>query len=141
MHKWTLRRGNIDRSEFERALLTDTSPNDVPIIFSNDGFHANLRRTPITSGLKRIIDSIVRESPERYTIPYRYRIRLTNTTSRQLSLAHPAAQYRACLFYRDYGHLVPYFCRHDDISMRRPTKIGSSIFYSNRGAEKKKYKG
>jgi hypothetical protein len=103
MHKWTLKRGNIDRSNSERALLTDTCPDDVPIIFSNDGFHANLRRNPKSLGLKRIVESIVRSNSERYTVPYRYRIRLTNTSSRQISLAHPAAQYRACLFYQNYG--------------------------------------
>src|SRR4051794_19127102 len=110
MHKWTVRRGNIDRGDAERALLTDTSPNDVPIIFSNDGFHSNLRRKPRSTGLERIVDSIVKSNIERYTVPYRYRIRLNQTSSRQLSLAHPAAQYRACLFYQSYGHLLPYFC-------------------------------
>lgn len=141
MRRWTLKRGNIDRSNSERALLTDTSPADVPVIFSNDGFHANLRRKPTTAGLKRIIDSLIKENLERYTVPYRYQIRLSNTSSRQLSLAHPAAQYRACLFYQDYGNLIPYFCRHEEISMRRPTKIGGAIYYSNKGAERKKYRG
>lgn len=78
---------------------------------------------------------------ERYTVPYRYLIRLTHTSSRQLSLGHPAAQHRACVFYQDYGHLLSYFCRHDDISLRRPVKIGSSTFYINRTSERKRYKG
>jgi Reverse transcriptase (RNA-dependent DNA polymerase) len=141
MHKWTVKRGNIDRGDPERALLTETSPNDVPVIFSNDGFHLNLRRTPNTPGLARIIDSIIKSNAERYTIPYRYLIRLNQTTSRQLSLTHPAAQYRTCLFYQNYGHLIPYFCRHADVSLRRPTKIGSAIFYSNKSVGKKRYKG
>jgi hypothetical protein len=141
MRKWTVRRGNIDRGDSERALLTDTSPDDVPIIFSNDGFHANLRRTPRIEGLERIINALVKKNGERYTIPYRYRIRLNQTSSRQLSLAHPAAQYRICLFYQVYGHLLPYFCRHADISLRRPTKIGSAFFYFNKTSEKKRYKG
>jgi hypothetical protein len=141
MRKWTLKRGNIDRSNTQRALLTDTSPDDVPIIFSNDGLHANLRRTPKSAGLKRIIDSVILNSSERYIVPYRYRIRLSNTSSRQISLVHPAAQHRACLFYQQYGHLIPYFCRHEDVSMRRPTKIGSAYFYSNKGSDRKRYKG
>src|SRR6202012_5760641 len=141
MHKRTLKRGNIDRSNAQRALLTDTAPDDVPIIFSNDGFHSNLRRTPSAPGLSRILDAIVVNSTKRYTIPYRYRIRLTNTSSRQISLAHPAAQYRACLFYQEYGHLIPYFCRHAEISMRRPTKIGSAYFYSNAPSDRKRYRG
>jgi Reverse transcriptase (RNA-dependent DNA polymerase) len=141
MDRPTFRRGNIDRSDSERALLTDTSPADVPIIFSNDGFHRNLHRKPLSEGLRRIIGSMIHSNTERYTIPYRYLIRLAHTSSRQLSLAHPAAQHRACNFYQSYGHIIPYFCRHADVSLRRPAKIGSSMFYSNRSAERKRYKG
>jgi uncharacterized membrane protein len=141
MRRWLLRRGNIDRKNARRALLTDTSPDDVPIVFSNDGFLANLNRAPIALGLKRIIESIVLDTIEKYTVPYRYRIRLTSTSTRQIGLVHPAAQYRACLFYEKYSHLIPYFCRHEDVSMRRPTKIGSAFFYSNEASDRKKYKG
>jgi len=141
MSKSIRKRGNIQRSDFDRALLTDTAPTDVPIIFSNDGYHVNLQRRPASEGLRRILTALVKENDQRYTIPYRYRIRLSNTTSRQLSLAHPAAQYRACEFYREYAHLIPYFCRHEAVSLRRPTKVGSTFFYVNAGAERKQYKG
>src|SRR4051812_29970590 len=137
----SFKRGNIDRGNFDRALLTDTAPLDVPIIFSNDGLYSNLSRTPGAAGLSRIIDALIQNNRERYTIPYRYRIRLTTTSSRQLSLAHPAAQRRACAFYQDYSHLIPYFCRNADVTLRRPAKVGSSFFYLGRKAEKKRYKG
>jgi hypothetical protein len=136
-----LRRGNIDRSNSDRAVLTETAPMDVPIVFSNDGFHANMRRSPVTPGMQRIVGALLKSNPERYTIPYRYRIRLTNTASRQLSLAHPAAQLKVCQFYQQYGHLLPYFCRHADVSIRRPIKVGSAVFYVTRTAEVKRYKG
>lgn len=135
------KRGNINRDDFERAVLTDTAPTDVPIIFSNDGFHANLGRVARTQTLNGVILALIRANKEHYTIPYRYRIRLNNLSSRQLSLAHPAGQFRTCVFYRDYSHLIPYFCRHDDISLRRPVKVGSTFFYLNKGAERKRYKG
>ncbi|MDI2077879.1 RNA-directed DNA polymerase [Bradyrhizobium sp. Mp27] len=66
---------------------------------------------------------------------------MSNIASRQLSLGHPAAQHRACAFYRDYGHLIPYFCRHEAVSLRRPVKIGSTYFYLGPSAERKQYKG
>jgi hypothetical protein len=91
--------------------------------------------------LQRIVSALIRSNPERYTIPYRYRIRLTTTVSRQLSLAHPAAQWSACHFYQQYAHLLPYFCRHSNVSLRRPAKVGSAIFYVTRTAEAKRYKG
>jgi hypothetical protein len=58
---------------------------DVPIVFSNDGFHSNIRRQPRTPGMQRIVSVLIHANLERYTIPYRYRIRLTNMASRQLS--------------------------------------------------------
>ncbi len=31
----------LDKKDYSRALLTDTYPADVPIIFSNDGLYIN----------------------------------------------------------------------------------------------------
>lgn len=141
MPRFRATRGNVNRADAERTLLTETSPGDVPIIFSNDGFHANLKRKDKSAPVSLILSALIENNAQRYTIPYRYRIRLSNTASRQISLAHPAAQYRAATFYRTYGHLIPYFCRHADISLRRPTKVGSTFFYRSSSSEKKKYKG
>jgi len=33
------KRVRIDKKDIYRALLTDTAPGDVPIVFSNDGFY------------------------------------------------------------------------------------------------------
>src|SRR5262245_31140585 len=141
MSRFRVTRGNIDRSNAERALLTDTAPTDVPIIFSNDGLHDNLRKANKSETLQKLLVALVQKTSERYTIHYRYRIRLSNRGSRQISLAHPAAQYRASQFYQTYGHQIPYFCRHDQISLRRPVRIGSTYFFRSRIAEKKKFKG
>lgn len=35
----------IDKKDFFRAVLTDTAPSDVPIIFSNDGLYINHHKT------------------------------------------------------------------------------------------------
>ena len=37
----------LDKKDYLRALLTDTSPSDVPIIFSNDGFATSLLQDKI----------------------------------------------------------------------------------------------
>jgi len=141
MSKFRAKHGNIDRADAERAILTDTSPDDVPIIFSNDGFHSNLRRRDRSVPFSLMLSGLITDNKARYTVPYRYRIRLANTSSRQLSLAHPAAQYRAAQFYKKYAHLIPYFCRHGEVSLRRPTKIGSTFFFQSSHSEKKQYRG
>lgn len=141
MPKTIIKKGNIDRSDAHRALLTDTSPADVPIVFSNDGFHANLRRQDSSPEMADIVGRLIRQNHERYTIPYRYRIRQSNTASRLISLVHPAAQSKAAEFYGEFGHLIPYFCRHTAASLRRPEKIGSSVSRLTRASGKKRYKG
>ncbi|MBU0583947.1 MAG: RNA-directed DNA polymerase [Alphaproteobacteria bacterium] len=141
MSKLRVQKGNIDRGDAARALLTDTGPADVPIVVSNDGFHANLRRAGQSSLFAKVNDALVLKNRERYTVPYRYRIRLSATSSRTLSLVHPSAQFKVCSFYRDYAHLIPHFCRHSEASLRRPVKIGSSIFFLSGRSNQKKYKG
>jgi hypothetical protein len=141
MLKYKIKKGNIDRNDLERVLLTETSPLDMPIVVSNDGFRDNIRRPNKSKDLSRIIENLIFNNIEKYSIPYRYRIRLSSTTSRQLSLTHPAAQFRATKFYFHYAHMIPYFCRHDDISLRRPYKIGSTAFHLTRASERKRYKG
>lgn len=141
MLKTVVKKGNIDRSDIYRAVLTDTSPQDVPIVFSNDGLHANLINKNPSDEMGEIIKRLIRENPERFTVPYRYKIRQTAINSRQMSLAHPAAQAKAAKFYGEFGHLIPYFCRRDEISLRRPEKIGSSISLRTGNSGRKKYKG
>ena len=34
-------KGNVRRADYLRAVVTDTLPEEVPIIFSNDGFYIN----------------------------------------------------------------------------------------------------
>ncbi len=141
MSRILVKKGNIDRSDFNRAVLTDTSPEDIPIVVSNDGLHANLVREEASPRLTALVDAMVRKNRERYTIPYRYRIRLSRTASRQLSLMHPAAQKLAADFYGEFGHMIPYFCRHDAFSLRRPSKIGSSVSRKTMESGKKRLKG
>jgi hypothetical protein len=141
MGRVIVKKGNIDRSDIFRALITDTAPLDVPIVMSNDGFHSNLVRKPTSPQLKAIVSSLITQNSQPYTVPYRYRIRLSPTTSRQISLSHPSAQAKACELYGSFGHLIPYFCRHDFISRRRPAKIGSAVSRSTIASGRKQYKG
>lgn len=141
MYKIRVKQGNVDRKDSERALLTDTAPLDVPLVFSNDGFYSNLKSTTASGGLEAIITKLILSNDKRYTIPYRYRIRRTGVSSRLMSLVHPAAQSRACEFYREYGHLIPYFCRNEEVSLRRPYKIGGTSFVLVKRSGKKAYKG
>jgi hypothetical protein len=134
-------RGNFDRRDAHRPILTESAPHEVPIIFSNDGFYTNLSQAnTAVEGLRDLIEHIVTKNPRLYTVPYRYKIAKTTTTARQLSLLHPAAQFGVCEFYRQYETLICYYCNKSDFSIRYPAKIGSSYFFKGTLSERNKYR-
>lgn len=68
-------RGNIHRDDFYRAVVTDSLPAEVPIIFSNDGFYQNLKAIDsLSCDTRALVDPIVFGDKSRFTIPYRYRV-------------------------------------------------------------------
>lgn len=142
MSRFKRKKGIIDRRDNTRALLTDTLPSEVPIIFSNDGFYINLIESDSTHhGLKEVVDKIVLNNSQKYTIPFRYKITKDATSLRQLSLPHPAAQFSACQFYRKNETLICYYCSFSDFSIRYPDRVGSSYFFRTALSDKNKYKG
>lgn len=128
MFRRLLAKGNLHRSDHLRALVTDTSPGDIPIIFSNDGLYNNCKgRSSGNTHQWELIDRIL--IPERsYTVPYRYNILRSGGKARRISLIHPASQLEVCNFYRDFGHLVCYYSRKSQVSIRSPRKIGQTYF-------------
>lgn len=136
----------IDKKDFLRALLTDTSPNDVPLIFSNDGLYINLnsikKKNPIFNVMQKLIirgndnNSIINIKP---TIPFKYNIKKDEHKLRTLSLIHPASQYTYAVIYKNYANIVNYLCSLSEVSIRAPIKIANS-FYLKDGHINNKYK-
>lgn len=135
-------RGNIHRADYARALVTDTLPAEVPIIFSNDGFYKNQKNRKLFSNdTKQILDCILNPSENSYSVPYRYRITKDETSTRRLSLLHPRAQIEICEFYENYEQLICYYNSRSEFSIRAPQKVGGSYFFACGDAERHKYKG
>ncbi|MBQ0358211.1 RNA-directed DNA polymerase [Proteus mirabilis] len=136
----------IDKKDFLRSLLTDTSPNDVPLIFSNDGLYINLnsikKGNPVYDIMKNLIIRNVNNNevlnPDT-TIPFKYNIKKDEHKLRTLSLIHPASQYTYAIIYRDYANIINYLCSLSEISIRAPIKIANS-FYLKEGHINNKYK-
>lgn len=136
----------IDKKDFLRALLTDTSPNDVPLIFSNDGLYINLnsikKKSPIFDVMQKLIikendnNEIVNIKP---TIPFKYNIKKDEYKLRTLSLIHPASQYTYAIIYKNYANVINYLCSLSEVSIRSPIKIANS-FYLKDGHINNKYK-
>lgn len=140
MRKKIIAKGNVRRADFMRAVVTDTLPEEVPIIFSNDGFYLNESKSLISNEFARsFVDAILK--PEKsYTKPYRYSVLRDNFSARGLSLIHPSAQYDVAKFYQKYDSLICHFCSKSSASLRAPVKVGTTFFVKGPGSGRNRFK-
>jgi hypothetical protein len=136
MRKRIIAKGNIHKSDYLRALVTDTLPGDIPIIISNDGFYRNRKAAPHSNPDNHDFVERLLSPARAYTIPYRYSIIRPGGAPRRLSLMHPSGQIAVAELYRNSGHLICYHCRKSVASIRSPRKIGSLFFVRGSASEK-----
>ena len=147
----------LDKKDYLRALLTDTSPSDVPIIFSNDGFYINTHtiknnRSNSNDTISLLYQYIIDfnesqlsnddkgKEQKKQSSPLKYKIIKNETSLRTLYLLHPRAQLNFALLYKEYSDLIINLCSHSNFSIRSPCKVGNS-FYLHDMEKSKKYKG
>lgn len=147
----------IDKKDYFRAILTDTAPSDVPIIFSNDGLYINHHKAKtnapnsfsiIRSLYTNIISPIesskltpdeAASTQNKQSYPLKYKIIKNDNNLRTLSLIHPRSQKNYCAFYSEYSSAIISICSQSPFSIRAPAKIGGS-FYSSDADPHNKYK-
>lgn len=105
-----------------RALLTDTLPYEVPVVFSNDRLYRTLGTARANEELNKAIDKIHRE-PRDYTIPYSYNIRKNRLSFTTLGVIHPLMQIRIARFYTLHSHALLSSCSRSDFSLRKPFAV------------------
>ncbi|MDV6319467.1 antiviral reverse transcriptase Drt3b [Chromohalobacter sp. HP20-39] len=140
------RKIKLDKKDYMRAVLTDTSPSDVPIIFSNDGLYINHHKAmknkyngfDVVGSLYASLvspshkdglnskDKFKEQNQQSY--PMKYKIIKNETSLRTLSLIHPRSQKNYCMIYKDYADAITYLCGVGSFSIRRPVKVGSSFY-------------
>lgn len=128
----------IHKEDYIRSIVTDTSPFDTPMIFSNDGFYLNLTSSK-SEKFNEIVKKLIFHNNEA-TRPFQYSIRKDNESTRKLSLVHPSSQYRMAKFYEEYSDLICYYTTKSQCSLRYPKRISSTFFKSgvnNNGNELK----
>jgi hypothetical protein len=136
-------KATLRRSDKWRALLTDTSPFEVPVIFSNDGMYKNLADLEKKSAhLKSLIHGVLLHQKNRnsFKIPYRFRVVKDSVTFRQLSLLHPASQINISDFYQKYHSLICYYGSKGSFSIRYPKKVGGTYYFKSSISDSNKYK-
>ena len=98
------RKRSIQKSDYNRVLVTETLPYETPIVFSNEGLYRNSKRLK-TAGvvLQRLFEGLVLTSPGKgsWRLPYSYKIHKSNTDFRRLSLIHPKSQWEIRQLYEE----------------------------------------
>lgn len=106
-----------------RALLTDTLPYEVPVIFSNDRLHAGLSSSSPPE-IVILLDRI-RRTDTSYTVPYNYGITKNRDRRTVLSIVHPLMQQQMAKFYELHAMGMLAHCSRGDFSLRRPVALAS----------------
>ncbi len=106
-----------------RALLTDTLPYEVPVIFSNDRLHAGLSSSP-PPGVAALLDRIAQNNSA-YSVPYNYGIIKNRDRRTVLSIVHPLMQREMAKFYELHAMGMLAHCSRGDFSLRRPVALAS----------------
>ena len=135
-------RVNLNRADKWRVVLTDTSPFEVPIIVSNDGFYKNLHGVAKKSAhFQELINALLLlDDGKSYTVPLRYNIVKDSRSVRTLSLLHPRGQVILADFYQKYEELICEYSGRGPFSIRAPKKVGSSFFVPSSVQDKNQYK-
>lgn len=122
MYKAINNKVRIRKNDEYRALLTETLPYEVPMLFSNEGLYL-AAKDKLIDKLKDVHGlDIFRSQP---TIPYKYKIRKNSFESRGLAIMHPTQQLETGIFYSQYDHLIVGLCQRSPFSLRAPASIAS----------------
>jgi len=110
----------INKSISERCLLTDVTPFETPVLFSNWGsfnYLVNLEKKNTPSFIKELF------SDRDYSIPYRYRIKKDTLDFRTLFLLHPKHSRKISEFYKNFDVMIIKLCQKSSFSLRAPHGI------------------
>ncbi|WP_438864319.1 antiviral reverse transcriptase Drt3b [Neptunicella sp.] len=125
----------IKKNDFNRVLLSETSPEDVPIIFSNYWFYKHMdqyHKSEISSDFKKkIIECIfISKSEEKDFVPLKYSILKSNGGLRHLGILHPASQNQMVDLYQTFEKRIINHTTNSAFSIRAPYKVSTVCYYN-----------
>lgn len=133
----------VNKKDFNRVLVTETTPYETPIIVSNDGFYNNVKKYSTATNLaKLLIQRIILGEKKKggYTIPYVFKINKNEKEFRRLAYPHPISQIEMRDFYLHFNQMMINFCSQSDFSIRKPVKVASTYYYKNFLEDRNLYK-
>ena len=109
----------VYKSNYNRVLLTEVLPYEVPILLTNEGFYSR------PSGQKDVglLGTILQ--PNKETHPFTYKIVRTASSYRTLHLIHPSSQQDFVDFYKTYSSLMCGLTARSESSLRAPAEVAA----------------
>jgi hypothetical protein len=111
----------INKHDYERVVLTEVQPYELPFILTNEGFYGYLKSSKGRDFLVSLFGNLTE------TLPFDFKITKTNDSFRKLSLIHPFGQSRFADFYRQYNELIKSKCDNSKYSLRYP--VNTALYY------------
>lgn len=108
-------------------LITDTLPNELPIIYSNKDFYKYIKDN-ITEWNKISFRNIEDTKKNiRFTVPTQFEVKKNDYENRTISLMHPYSQAVCTKFIESYTELIiDYFKNNSVYSIRKPISINDT---------------
>lgn len=116
------RKVRIRKSDSLRAVLTDTLPYELPLLFSNEELYLAGKKD---FWLKLSNDTGLKLPAGTHTVPYKYQIKKNAYEARTLSLVHPLTQLEMASFYTQYEHVITGLCQRSSFTLRAPLSVAS----------------
>ncbi|MFT9848078.1 RNA-directed DNA polymerase [Aneurinibacillus sp. REN35] len=108
------------------ALLTDTLPVELPIIFSNKKLYEHIVNNIEDWNSITFKDSKTNKNLLRYTVPYTFLINKNDSEKRKMRLVHPLAQLQITKFIEVYDSvIINFFVQNNLFSIRYPNGINN----------------
>lgn len=111
----------LSKNDYNRIVLTDVLPYELPFIFTNEGFYNNIQSGEFKKS--KFLSKIFLDISDRK--PFEYLIKKDKSSDRKLYLVHPSCQLEFIELYKRYSHLITHLCSRSSFSLRAASSIAS----------------
>lgn len=133
-------RRRVEKEDFARILLTETSTYDVPILLSNLGLYWHWKKYQEGKSLFPEVMKLLFRDDDDYTIPLSFKVRKSGGSFRTLALMHPRSQIKFIEFYKKFDQQILLACQKSRYSIRFPERVGSKYYVRNIHENRRKYR-
>lgn len=124
------------KNDFNRVILTDVLPYELPFIFTNEGFYHSLKNSIIKNS--HFLSTIFYSFDDKK--PFEYLIKKDKFSDRKLYLIHPSNQIQFTELYKKYSPLITHLCSRSTFTLRAANSIASLYYEKNSNKPHDKYK-